>query len=236
MEYFIPEDSASSNETHLRRARQLTTEPLNTTDDIPFTRHEIQAAREKFDPRKAPGEDAINSKVLFRAFRNFPTLFTEVYNECLKNGHFPKYWKRSIIHPIVKPEKELSEMHKYRPISLINTGGKLLEKLLIDRINHHLHTNKSLNSNQFGFTPQKSTVDAAMAAKQYALSHIQKKNYFIMISLDIQGAFDSANWDSILNNLRTLKCRRNLYELVRSYFSDRVAILHTNTNTEQKEK
>jgi len=127
-------------------------------------------------------------------------------------------------------------MHKYRPISLINTGGKLLEKLLIDRINHHLHTNKSLNSNQFGFTPQKSTVDAAMAAKQYALSHIQKKNYFIMISLDIQGAFDSANWDSILNNLRTLKCRRNLYELVRSYFSDRVAILHTNTNTEQKEK
>jgi len=65
MEYFIPEDSASSNETHLRRARQLTTEPLNTTDDIPFTRHEIQAAREKFDPRKAPGEDAINSEVLF---------------------------------------------------------------------------------------------------------------------------------------------------------------------------
>jgi hypothetical protein len=96
MDYFIPEDSASSDETHCQRARQLTTEPLNTTDDIPFTKHEIQAALEKFDPRKAPGEDAINSEVLLRAFRNFPTFFIEVYNECLKRGHFPNYWKRSI--------------------------------------------------------------------------------------------------------------------------------------------
>ena len=155
MDYFIPEDLASSDETHCQRARQLTTEPLNTPDDIPFTKHEIRAVLEKFDPRKAPGEDAVSSEVLLRAFRNFPTFFTEVYNECLKRGHFPNYWKRSIIQPIVKPGKEeLSEVHKYRPISLINTGGKILEKLLIDRINHHLHTNKLLNSNQFGFTPQ----------------------------------------------------------------------------------
>jgi hypothetical protein len=93
-------------------------------------------------------------------------------------------------------KEELSEVHKYRPISLINTGGKLLENLLIDRINHHLRTNKLRNSNQFGFT-----VDAAMAAKQYAISHIQQGNYVIIVSLDVQGAFDSAWWPSILNNL-----------------------------------
>jgi hypothetical protein len=68
------------------------------------------------------------------------------------------------IIPIMKPGKEgLSEVHKYRPISLLNTGGKLLEKLLIERINYHLYSNNLLNNNQFGFTPQKSTVDAALA-------------------------------------------------------------------------
>ena len=87
----------------------------------------------------------------------------------------------------MKPGKErLNEASKNRPISLINTGGKLLKKFLIDRINHHLHT-ELLNRNQYGFIPQKSTVDAAMAAKQYALSHIQQRNYFIMISLDSRG-------------------------------------------------
>ena len=120
-------------------------------------------------------------------------------------------------------------MRKYRPISLINTGGKLLEKLLINRINHHIRTNKLLNRNQYGFILQSSMVDAAMAVKQYALSHIQQKKYIIMVSLDVQGAFDVAWWPSILCNLHAFNCPRNLYNLARSYFSERVVNLHTNT-------
>ena len=111
-----------------------------------------------------------------------------------------------------------------------NTGGKLLEKLLINRINHHLNTNKLLNSNQYGFIPQKSTVDAALTAKQFALSHLQQRNYIIMISLDVLGAFDAAWWSSILCNLRALNCPRNLNNMARSYFSERVAILRTSTH------
>jgi len=68
-----------------------------------------------------------------------------------------------------------------------------------------------------------------MAVKQYALSHMQQKKYVIMVSLDVQGAFDAAWWPSILCNVRALNCHSNLYNLARSYFSERVAILHTNT-------
>ena len=93
----------------------------------------------------------------------------------------------------MKPGKEgLSEVRKYRPISLINTGGKLLEKLLINRINHYIHTNRLLNRNQYSFVPQNSTVDAAMAVKQYALSYMHQRNYVVMVSLDVQGAFDAS--------------------------------------------
>jgi hypothetical protein len=46
-------------------------------------------------------------------------------------------------------------------------GGKVLEKLLINRINHHLYKNEMLTDKQFGFTPQKSTTDVAMEAKQF---------------------------------------------------------------------
>ena len=57
--------------------------------------------------------------------------------------------------PITKPGKEdPTDPSNYRPMSLINVGGKVLEKLLINRIMHHVYTNDLLN-NQFGFTPKK---------------------------------------------------------------------------------
>jgi hypothetical protein len=41
----------------------------------------------------------------------------------------------------MKPGKEeLRDSSKYRPMSLINVGGKVLEKLLINRIMHHAYT------------------------------------------------------------------------------------------------
>jgi hypothetical protein len=51
----------------------------------------------------------------------------------------------------------------------------VLEKLLIDRINHH-PSNGLLNDNQYGFIPQKSTIDAAMAAKVFIQKNILQKN------------------------------------------------------------
>ena len=49
-----------------------------------------------------------------------------------------------------------------------------------------------------------------------------------MISLDVKGAFDAAWWPSILGYLRDLRCRRKLYDLTRSYFSDRMATFYAN--------
>ena len=83
-------------------------------------------------------------------------------------GASPKNWKISKIVPIAKPGREVSlDPSKYRPISLLNIGGTVLEKLLIKRIMHYLYKNDFLKENQYRFTPQKSTMDASMVAKQY---------------------------------------------------------------------
>ena len=166
--------------------------PLHTSDDDAFTKQEIPAVLQKFDPRKAPSKDALNSKVLLHNFRSFPTFFTEIYNECLRKGLFPKQWKSSIILPVKLEKEGINEVCKYHPITLLNVGGKVLEKLIIDRINHYLHSNNLLNKNQYGFLPQKNTVDTALAAKEFAQAHLQQRNLVIMIRLDVKGAFDAA--------------------------------------------
>ena len=208
LQHFTPEDDPYSDSEHHRQIRQLVMKPMDTTDDIELTQEEIFTALHKFDPHKAPGEDGLTSEILLKTLKFFP----EIYNQCLKKGCFPKQWKRSSIIPIIKLGKEeSSDESKYQPISFLNKSGKLLEKLLIDRIQHHLYSNSLMNNNQYGFIPQKSTVDAALAAKNFAEKHLQNKKYIVFKSLAVKGAFDAAWWPSILSNLRDLHCPRNLY-------------------------
>jgi len=73
-------------------------------------------------------------------------------NGCRREGVLTKRWKKARIVPIVKTGKEGSdEVNKFRPISLLDSGGKVLEKLLINRINYHAYSRAHMIKNQFGF-------------------------------------------------------------------------------------
>jgi hypothetical protein len=138
-------------------------------------------------------------------------------------------WKTARILSITKPGREDStDPSKYRPISLINTAGKILEKLLIKRIIHHVYKTEFLSENQDGFTPQTSTVDAAMEAKKFIEPHLEKGRIVILASLDVKGAFDSAWFPAILKGLRDARCPRKLYYLTLDYLKERKAVININ--------
>jgi len=140
-----------------------------------------------------------------------------MHNGCLRRGVFPKRRKTAKLIPTVKPGKEYSDdVIKFSPISLLNAGGKVLEKLLINRINHHVFAH-DMNKNQYGFTPQRSTTDAAMAVKGFIEEGLAAGEIIVLISLDAKGAFDAAWWPSILNGLNAHNCPKNLYNLSKSY-------------------
>jgi hypothetical protein len=153
----------------------------------------------------------------------------EVYNKCLKEGCFPKQWKKSSIVPIIKQGKEdIRDALKYWPISLRNVAGKVLDKLMIDKILHQVHSNAGLKSNQYSFIHQRGTVEAAIAVKEIIGENLKQKNCISVVGLDVQGAFDAVWWPSILRNLKELKCPKNLFNLSGSYFSNRMASLYGN--------
>ena len=94
---------------------------------------------------------------------------------------------------------------------------------------HCLFKTEYLNENQYGFTPQKSTLDAAMEVKQYIEPHLERGGVVIMVSLDVHGAFDSAWWPAILQGLCEAKCPRNLNYLAQDYLKERKAIITINS-------
>jgi hypothetical protein len=139
MGHFTPADEEETDDYHkLIRAQNET--QMTTEDDKPFTTAEIRDAVHTLNRNKAPSEDGITSEILERAYNLLPKATTAIYNGCLRTACFPRTWKRAKLIPIVMPGKETcDDITKYRPISLINTAAKVLEKLLVNRIMHHMH-------------------------------------------------------------------------------------------------
>ena len=127
-----------------------------------------------------------------------------------------------------KKKENSEDVSKFRPINLLNIGGKVLEKVLISRINH-IFSQGIMKTNQYGFTPQKGTIDVAMEVKDFVMVGLAAGEVIVLASLDIKGALEAAWWPSILNGLRACGCLKNIYNLTRSYFSQRTAILSPNS-------
>ena len=86
-----------------------------------------------------------------------------------------------------------------------------MEKLLINRIMHHVYINDLLNHNQFGFTSKKSTTDAALAAKEFVEEGLRQGLITILVSLDVQGACDAAGGRVYSRHYKTLTVRETYF-------------------------
>ena len=139
IEQFAPEDNHNDDSDIHKQARILSQEPVDMEDDKDFTAEEIRNAVASMGHKKVPREDGITGEIYKCTFEFLPNYITALYNGCLRRGVFPTRWKRAILIPITKPGKENSDdISKFRPISLLNVGGKVLEKVLINRINYHV--------------------------------------------------------------------------------------------------
>jgi hypothetical protein len=180
----IPNDKQTDDTDYHKRNRTLSTEPILTADNRDYTPTEVKNAIDDLNHKKAPGEDGITGEIYQRVYKQFPSFIYTQYNECLRKSCFPKKWKKVKIIPITKPGEETSTgVSKFRPISLIIVGGKVLGKILINRIMHHVYSTNLLNHNQFSFTPKKSAIDAALSVKEYLEEGMSETRAYLLASM-----------------------------------------------------
>jgi hypothetical protein len=98
--------------------------------------------------------------------------------------------------------------------------------VLINGIKHHVFSQGFMNTNQYGLTPQKDTIDAAIEVKDFVKEVLAAGEVMALVSLYLKGAFDAAWWLGILKNLRDCGWPKNLYELTKS---QRTATSSTNS-------
>lgn len=203
-------------------------------DVVPISMAELRNASRKVGETKAPGPDGIPNIALKTAIELRPELFLEVYNDCLREGVFPGRWKQQRLVLLPKGKKPPNEPSSYRPICLLDTAGKVLERILCNRLEDYTEGPCGLSDKQFGFRKSRSTIDAIEMVIKIAREAVAgerwqggTKQYCAIVTLDVRNAFNSARWSCILDELQKFGVPEYLKRIIGNYFSNRVLLYDT---------
>ena len=177
--------------------------------------------------KTAPGPDTIGSVLIQKTYQAAPGILNSAYKALFEKGYHPISWRSSI--GIILPkngDRDTSDPRSYRVIALLNSLGKVLEKIYATRLSYLANTTELLHSSQLGGRKQRSTIDAAMLLVQYIeeqrLSRKVPSNTITStIFLDIKGGFDHVAKEKLIGVLERLRLPKTLISWVSSFLTNR---------------
>ncbi len=182
---------------------------------------DVQDAIRGLKVGKAPGPNVIPN----RALKHLPTravlLLVQLYNAIQGTHHFPTAWKHAWVISILKPEKDPAQPSSYRPISLLDTIGKLFEKILLTRILHQVGECGLLRDEQFGFRPGLSTTLQLARLVERITRNFGERRLTGAVFLDVAKTFDTVWIEGLLYKLTILNFPSCLVPLIASYLRGR---------------
>ena len=139
---------------------------------------EILECISKMENKKSSGYDCISNSIIKGTNQVIAPYLETLYNSCIYHGIFPDAFKIAQVIPLFKGGDK-QECRNYRPISLLPTLGKLLEKILSMRLTSHLNANNILSKHQFGFRKNHSTELAVNDIHEKLLHNLDKRVEFL---------------------------------------------------------
>jgi hypothetical protein len=155
---------------------------------------EVQHAIFGSNPRKAPGPDGLPFRVWQELWPGIKGYVLELYRASVRLQHLPVSWAEAKIVVIPKPGKpDYTAPDAYRPISLLRTLSKGLEKVMARRISEYLERTNKLPRTQFGARPRRSSEQELTILVERIYAAWRQKKVLSLLTFDVQGAYNGVN-------------------------------------------
>ena len=150
-----------------------------------------------------------------------------VLNAVLRPNYWPASLKQAKIILLPKPDKNLTDVSSYRPISLLSVISKVLEKLILKRINTDVNPHSWIPQHQFGFRRAHSTIQQCHRIADAINKALENRQYCTAVFLDISQPFDKVWHTGLLYKIKqTLPS--GYFHLLKSYLQDRLFVTKFN--------
>ena len=199
----------------------------------PVTLQEVSNIIQSLKPKNSSGYDDISNKLIKELHPIILKPLTEVINRSLQEGTFPDDMKRSDTIPLYKT-KEKYYTTNYRPISLLLTLSKILEKVVYKRTVKFLDKNEIIYNSQYGFREKHSCIDAVMELTTEILKSKENNLHTASVFLDLSKAFDTLDPKILIKKLEKYGLRGVVLNWFESYLTNRQLRVKCEVSKENK--
>ena len=180
--------------------------------------------------KKSTGVDNISMLMIKMAIPTIVPSLTSIFNRSLSEQVFPTNWKRSKIIPIHKSGDKNSP-NNYRPISILPSVSKILEKLVQVQLSDYLKCYSILSEAQSGFRKSHSTISTLIKVTDDWLAAMDQGLYTGAVFIDLRKAFDTVDPYIMLKKLSNIGVPADCLQWFTSYLTDRRICTLFNSST-----
>ena len=195
-----------------------------------LTMTELKRAIKKVRPGKAPGPDGIHGIMLKNLSVIGMDFLLALFNESWLTSKVPRIWKEGLIKPVYKPGKPKDKIASFRPITLTSVVGKVLERVIYDRLMYWLTQNNALSSIQAGFRRGRNTCEQISMLVNALHEASEKNKSSVLLSFDFTEAFDRINHEKLIKKMKNMRIPSPFIAWVVDFLKGRQARVSANGN------
>ena len=185
--------------------------------DRPPTVEEVLRAVMQMSSNKSPGADLIPPENYKEGGKKLMQRLTELFLNIWDKESVPQDFKDALLVHIFKRKGDRTCCDNHRGISLLSTAGKILARVLLNRLSAHVNLHEVLPESQCGFRAGRGTTDMTFSARQIQEKCREQHQDLYMIFIDLTKAFDSVNREGLWKILRKIGCPQKFVNIIRSF-------------------
>ena len=190
---------------------------INTSLDSIPTLEEVLLSIKQLSSGKSPGQDGIPPDIYKHGGTAIAEQVLVIFKQIWQVGGVIQPFKDADIVHLYKNKGDRQCCDNHRGISLLCIAGKILARLILNRLNKHINNLGIIPESQCGFCAGRGTTDMVFALRQLQEKCVFQNQDLFLLFIDLTKAFDTINREGLWCILEKTGCPPHFVAIIRSF-------------------